>query len=160
MISKDFVKATICNLDQSVFEKLKQLLIGEYISFSIIDNENVTVEILAEKVCDYFDTLELKTGKSLYEYLLRYLSDLKAIVGPHIDKIPQTKRGNRTPVVVPRSRKYFEKAVALIRGRGVSFDQMYDCSRIMLCLYATIIKNDRNHRCKVIIQDLQAAWCP
>ena len=38
MTYKDFVQATICNLSQPVFEKLKQLLLGEYISFSIIDH--------------------------------------------------------------------------------------------------------------------------
>ena len=61
----EFVKATICDLNQSAFEELKKILLGEYISFSIIDHENVTVDILAEKVCDYFNTLEARGAISV-----------------------------------------------------------------------------------------------
>ncbi len=43
----EFVKESICDLDQPMFEELKQILLGEYISFSIIDPEDVTVNILA-----------------------------------------------------------------------------------------------------------------
>lgn len=142
MIYKDFVEATICNLSQSVFVELKQLLLGEYISFSIIDHEDVTIDILAEKVCDYFGTLEIKTGKVFDKHIESYLSDLDSIVGPHIAKTPQAKKGDTTPVVVPRSRKYYEKAVTTKGVKKPSMTQLVDYSRIMLCLYTAAIKNE------------------
>ncbi len=142
MTHKDFVEATIRNLSQPMFEELKQLLLGEYISFSIIDHEDVTTDILAEKVCDYFGTLEIKTGKSFDKYIEAYLSDLDSIVGPYIAKTPQVQKGDTTPIVVPRSRKYYEKAVSIKGAKKPSMTQLVDYSRIMMCLYIAAIKNE------------------
>lgn len=142
MTYKEFVEATICNLSQQVFEKLKQLLLGEYISFSIIDHKDVTMDILAEKVCDFFATLEIKTGKSFDKLLELYMNDVDSIVGPHIAKPPQTKKGDTTPIVVPRSRKYYEKAVAAKRAKKLSVTQLVDYTRIMMCLYTAVKSNE------------------
>lgn len=140
----DFAEETICNLNEPVFEELKQLLLGEYISFSIIDYENVTKDILAEKVCDYFCALEIKTDKTFDKYIESYMDDLDSIVGPHIAKTPQAKKGDKTPVVDPRprSRKYYEKAIATKEVKKPSLTQLVDYSRIMMCLYIAAIKNE------------------
>ena len=138
----DFAEATICDLNQTVFEALKQLLLGEYISFSVIDHEDVTVDILAEKVCDYFGTLEIKTGKTFEKHIESYLNNLDSIVEPRIAKAPQAKKGDTTPVVVPRSRKYYEKAVAIKEIKKPSMTQLIDFSRIMLCLYTAVNKSE------------------
>ncbi len=146
MTYKDFVKETICNLSEPVFEELKQLLLGEYISFSIIDRENVTKDILAEKVCDYFCILEIKTGKAFDKHIESYMSDLDSIVGPHIAKTPQAKKGDKTPIVDsrPRSRKYYDKVITTKGVKNPSLTQLVDYSRIMMCLYTAAIKNRDN----------------
>ena len=144
MTYKDFIEDTICNLSEPVFEELKQLLLGEYISFSIIDHENVTKDILAEKVCDYFCTLEIKTGKVFDKHIESYMSDLDFIVGSHITKTPQAKKGDKTPVVAPRSRKYYEKAITIKGVKNPSLTQLVDYSRIMMCLYTAAVKNKDN----------------
>ena len=54
MTHEHFVRGTICNLEQPAFEELKQLLLGEYISFTIMEHKDVTIPVLAEKACDYF----------------------------------------------------------------------------------------------------------
>ena len=145
MTYKDFVEETICNLNEPVFEELKQLLLGEYISFSIIDYENVTKDILAEKVCDYFCTLEIKTGKSFDKHIESYMDDLDSIVSSRVGKTPQAKKGDKTPIVVPRSRKYYDKAITTKGVKNPSMVQMIDYSRIMMCLYTVAIKNKDNH---------------
>ena len=63
----DFVKETICDLDQPVFEELKQVLLGEYITFSIIDHGDVTIETFAEEVSDYFADLTDISDEELNE---------------------------------------------------------------------------------------------
>lgn len=138
----DFVEGTVCNLSQPVFEMLKQLLLGEYISFSIIDHEDVTQDILAEKVCDYFDILEIKTGKAFDKRLEIYLNDLDSIVGPHIAKTPQAKKDDTTLAVMPRSRKYYEKVVVTKGVKKPSMTQLVDYTRIMMCLYTAACKNE------------------
>ena len=50
----DFVVETIGSLETDKFEMLKKALIGEYLSFSIIQEDKVSKEELSEKVCDYF----------------------------------------------------------------------------------------------------------
>lgn len=142
MTYKNLVEETICNLTEPVFEELKQLLLGEYISFSIIDHENVTKDILAEKVCDYFCTLEIKTGKTFDKHIESYMDDLDSIVSPRVAKTPQAKKGDKTPVVVPRSRRYYEKAVTTKEDKKLSPTQLFDYSRIMMCLYTAAIKNE------------------
>ncbi len=138
---KNLVRAMICDLREPVFEELKQLLLGEFISFSIIDHKSVTRDILAEKVCDYFGTLEIKTGKAFNKHVESYLDALDSIVGPHIAKPPQAKKGGKTPVV-PRARMYYDKAMMIKEGKDLSLTQLIDYSRFMLCLYAAALKSE------------------
>ena len=142
MTYEHFVRGTICNLDQPAFEELKQLLLGEYISFSIIEHEDVTVPVLAEKICDYFSMLEVKTGKSFDKHIEYYMSAWDSIVGPYIARTPQAKKGDTTPVVVPRSRKYYEDIIKNKGVKALSRTDLFDYSRIMMCLYTAIIKNE------------------
>lgn len=138
----DFVRETICDLDQPVFEELKQLLLPEYITFSIIDYENVTEEILAEKIFDYFCILEIKTRKSFDKYVEIYLNNLNTIVGPYIAKTPQARKGDEVPPVVPRSRKFYERAIEIKSVKNPSITELIDYTRIMMCLYTAAVNNE------------------
>ena len=115
MTHKEFVEATVCKLNQPEFDDLKQLLLGEYISFSIIDHEAVTKDILAEKVCDYFVTLEAKTGKAFDKHIESYLNDLDSIVKPHIVETPQTKKVIRHQSLFQDQEDITKKLLLLIR---------------------------------------------
>ena len=141
MTYKEFVKATICNLRQPTLDELKQLLIDEYINFIFIDREDVTGDILAEKVCDYFAILEIKSEKSFDKYLEAYLKGLDAIVRPHIVKGPQNKKADTSSAIIPRARRYYEKVVSIKKKKSASMSEIIDYSRIMMCLYASEIKN-------------------
>ena len=138
---KEFVKSTVNALQPDVFEQIKTVLIPEYLTFSIIPEDGITPVILSEKLCDYFEKLELKTGKSFDKYVESYLKDLDSIVERRIAKTPQPKKNDPTPVVVPRSRKYYEKAVSLKKARTLATGVLVDYTRIMLCLYTAIIKS-------------------
>ena len=138
----EFVKATVNTLHPDVFEQIKTVLIPEYLSFSIIPEDSITLAVLSEKLCDYFEKLELKTGKKFEKYEESYLKDLDSIVERRIEKTPQPKKNDPTPVIVPRTRKYYEKAVSLKKARNLSTGHLVDYTRIMLCLYTAIIKND------------------
>lgn len=60
----DFVVETLGSLDDNTFEMLKKALVGEYLSFSVIKEDKVSKEVLSEKICDYFEKVTIKTGKS------------------------------------------------------------------------------------------------
>lgn len=137
----EFVKSTVYSFQSDVFDQIKTILIPEYLSFSIISEDGITPAILSEKICDYFEKLELKTGKSFDKYVESYLKDLDSIVERRIAKTPQPKKNDPTPVVIPRARKYYEKAVSLKKARTLATGVLVDYTRIMLCLYTAIMKS-------------------
>ena len=137
----EFVKTTVYSFQSDVFDQIKTVLIPEYLSFSIISEDGITPAILSEKICYYFEKLELKTGKSFDKYVESYLKDLDSIVERRIAKTPQPKKNDPTPVVIPRARKYYEKAVSLKKARTLATGVLVDYTRIMLCLYTAIIKS-------------------
>ena len=138
---KEFVKSTVNALQPDVFDQIKTVLIPEYLTFSIIPEDGITPAILSEKLCDYFEKLELKTGKSFDKYVESYLKDLDSIIERRIQKTPQQKKNDPTPVVVPRSRMYYEKGVSRKKARTLETGVLVDYTRIMLCLYTAIIKS-------------------
>jgi len=137
--SKSFIQSTIIKLDDIYFEELKEKLLGEYLSFSFFEDADVTREILAEKICDYFDKLELKTGRTFEKYVYEYASNWDKLVSGKVAKEPQVKK-NETPLPVPRARKYFKYASEIIKSsRQLTVKQLLDYSRIMMCLYMAIV---------------------
>src|SRR5690606_2458191 len=94
---KEFVKSTVNALQPDMFDQIKMVLIPEYLTFSIIPEDGITPAILSEKLCDYFEKLELKTGKSFDKYVESYLKDLDSIIERRIAKTPQQKKNDPTP---------------------------------------------------------------
>ena len=138
---RELVTATVNMLQPDMYEQIKTVLVPEYLSFSIIPEDSITPEILSEKLCDYFEKLELKTGKSFDKYVESYLKDLDSIVESRIEKTPQPKKNDLTPIAVPRARKYYDKAVSLKKARALSTGHLVDYTRIMFCLYTALLKN-------------------
>lgn len=138
-----FVKATVCALEADIYQLLRKTLVGEYISFSIISDVEITQDILAEKLCDYFEKLELKTGKSFEKFIDSYMNNIEGLVDQYVAKAPQPKKKEAEPVIVPRARKYFEKAQSIRKTRSLSVENLIDFTRIMMCLYAAVIYNQR-----------------
>lgn len=139
-MQNSFVQETILSMGAVTFERLKSTLLREYVSFRIVAPETVTKEIFAEKLYDYFEKLQIKTGKKFEDLIKSYMMELDAVVEPHIAKTPQTKKNEPAPIT-PRSRKYYDKATEL-RKSVKTVSDLIDYSRLMLCLYTAIIKSD------------------
>ena len=135
-----FVRETITRLEADLFNELRDVLIDDYLPLSLARKHALTVPFLAEKVCDYFEKTELKTGKPFEKIIEKYASDLDSVVGDRIAKEPRPKKNVPTPPV-PRARKYYEKACFLRKNNKESKYWLLDYSRIMLCLYSAIIGN-------------------
>ena len=140
MDCKDFVQRTVCGLKQPELEQLKNWVIGRFVSFSVIQQEAVTAQILAEKICDYFEKVFLKTGKDFDRQIESYMYDLDSVIGPGIARTSQGKKADNTQPSAPRARKYYEKAVSFKNPKGLTFEKLHDYSRIMFCLYAAEIE--------------------
>lgn len=88
----DFIKNTVSKLRQTEFEALKKILVGEYIAFAIISEEEITQHNLSEKLCDYFEKLELKMNKSFDKQIESYIKNIDSIVGKKLLKPHRLKR--------------------------------------------------------------------
>lgn len=147
-----FVNSTINRMDQPSFDAVKKALVGEYLSFSIISEEDITREILSEKVCDYFEKFGIKNGFSLDKQVDKqidsqfnsqidnYLRTWDSIVNPKVRLTPRPRKNGQVPAE-PRARKYYEKAYTIKSSRAPSVRNLIDYSRIMMCLYVAIVEN-------------------
>lgn len=138
----DFVVETVGSFDDNTFEILKKALLGEYLSFSIIKEDKVSKEELSEKVCDYFEKMTIKTGKSFDKLIEAYTKGIDYVVGNKIAKATRAKKNSQVKEDMPRAAKYYEKALEIKNSRNLSTRNLIDYSRIIFCLYMEIIKND------------------
>lgn len=136
----DLVKSTILELDDEIYEELIKTLVGEYLHFSILRESDVTKEILSEKMCDYFEKLELKTKKSFEKHLETYIYNLSLLVENKIEK-PGRQKKDSPPIPKSRALKYYEKAIEIRNMRNITTSQLVDYTRIIMCIYISIIEN-------------------
>lgn len=138
-----FINSTVMQLETKSFEALRAVLLNDYLRLSFLNSASVSKETLAEKLSDYFEKVEIKTGKTFEKLLNTYCSNLDAIVGSCIESIPRPKKNDLNPIVVPRARKYYDKAMQ-IKSQEVNTRRLLDYTRLMVCLYVAIIKNNRH----------------
>lgn len=136
MNSREFVKSTIMTMNKNSFGILKKSIIGEYIFFSVITDSEITKEVLAEKLCDYFEKVMLKTGKDFDKCVSDYLNNLSSIVEGKIVKSSQSNKNNDEKT---RAEKYFDKAKSIKDEGSLSVQQLIDYTRIIMCLYSSAI---------------------
>ncbi|RRD31658.1 hypothetical protein EII38_05465 [Streptococcus minor] len=138
MESTDLVNYAVLNLNKDSFESLKKSLINKYIFFSVIDYNDVTEEILAEKICDYFEKVKLVSFYSFDGLLSYFNKNMNILVGGKISKI---SKKNPTP---SRARRYYDRVGEIIKQKDVTVGQLLEYSRIMFCLYNSIIENNED----------------
>lgn len=136
---KEFIGGTVKELDVHKLELLKDRLVGEYLSFVFVDEKKIPQDVFSEKVADYFEKTELKTGDAFAKLLAKYVANLDDVVKRYIPKEPSAKKGEPVPSM-PRSIKYYKHAVEIKGSRNLTLKQVADYSRIMLSLYMGAIK--------------------
>lgn len=142
MTFTDFVKLTVRNLEPRFFDELKTVLLNEYLTFSEVPPEEITCTVLCEKLDDYFEKIEFRTGRNFDKLLDRYASDLDSVVENRIYREPKPHKG--APIPPPsRARKYYDKAVEIRKGIHSHTPSLLDYSRLMLCLYTATVINDQ-----------------
>lgn len=140
MNCKEFIKSTVCSLEPVAFEECRKQL-GSYLKFQFVDEKDITRKVFAEKLYDYFEAQEKKTNKTFDKRVEMYMSDIDSIVGPCIEKAPKAKKGDESPVVTSRARKYYDKVIQYKGVKNLRFKQLTDYSRLMFCMYTAVIKN-------------------
>lgn len=139
MNRQEFIENTILQLNEELFEEMRDLFINErYISFSFFAPEEITKAVFAEKIYDYFEKTEICDSKTFERLVEKYMMNFDSVIGGKIAK--EHKPTKRNPVhILPRARKYYDKADSL--KKDIDLQKLVDFSRIMMCLYTEIIKS-------------------
>ena len=130
---RELLKECVIELESKSFLYLKDTLIADIFDFKFIQDGSITREILAEKITDYIEKIELKNNKKFEKILEFYCNHLEKTTG---------RNKETASVIVPRSRRYFEKAKQLRTLKFTNVRQIIDYNRILMCLLVEIIKND------------------
>lgn len=136
-----FVKTTILKLNPDLFSELRDVLFDDLLPLAIVKKEELTQTFLAEKLCDYFEKIEAKTGKPFEVIVEKYITDLDSVVGNRIAKKPRPTKSDPKPEK-PRARKYYDETCTLRKINKEYKCGLLDYSRIMFCLYMAIISNN------------------
>ncbi len=142
MNSKDFIKNTILDLNPQEFNRLKTILVGEYIQFSFVESDNIDQAFFSEKVCDYIEKLEFRNKTSFQKLLVNYSIYLDKLVANKVARAP--KANNNDSELIPRARRYYEKAKSNGKKQFQSTSQVIDYVRVMLCLYTASLQSPSN----------------
>ncbi len=138
---KEFIGSTVKELEEEKFGRLKGKLTGEYLVFSFIDESKISKEAFCEKLADYFEKVEIKTGDEFEKLLAKYAANLDEVVKRYIPKEPSAKKGEPAPAI-PRSIKYYKRATDIKSSRNLTMKQIADYSRIMMSLYMGAINSE------------------
>lgn len=137
MTIKEFVEQTIMEMDEEVFDILMGKLLDGYIAFQILDKENVTREIFAEKMCDYFEKVRMKSDSTFNKVIKKYITDWEEILKDNIT----VEANDKKDTSVSRAKKYYDHALLIKNYDEKPIVQLVDFTRIMLCLYSAVIAN-------------------
>ena len=140
MSRSNFVQTTVMNLDNAYFKELRDILVENYLPLAIAGKEDLTPIVLSEKLCDYFEMVEMKTDKSFEKIIEKYTLDLDSVISKRIAKEPERKKNKPTPPT-PRAREYYIKSCYLRKHNKESKHGLLDFTRIALCLYSAILNS-------------------
>lgn len=129
MKNETLIQSVIFDMSDSNYQLLQNSLEKE-LNFYFI--QSCTKTEFAEKLYDYFDKVELNTRNSLFKLMKGYMQNLDSVVKPYVvmnSKVPS------------RAQKYYQKASTFLKYKELEFQDMIDYTRIMMCLYAAILKN-------------------
>lgn len=139
----EFIRETIGSFDEKIFSEFKDAIVGDYIVFNQIKKQDVTKDILIEKIADYFQLkafgIKLLQSMIFEAMLSKYMDCLDDIVSPYIPKEVKPKKGETA--VVTRSRQYYDAVIRFKRSKKHDLDQLIEYTRIMICLYMSVINN-------------------
>jgi len=140
MKARQFLHETFDHLDQTSIDLAKRMLLDTYVKLSFIGGEDVTEGVLAEKLYDFFEEVCLANYKSFENCLANYMEALVALVEPHIAREDEAAEDEDRSAGIPRARRYFDRYQQYRSNKDLTYPDLMDYSRVMLCLYQSLIK--------------------
>ncbi len=137
-----FIKDTVLTLSPENFEKLRDTLFEDCLRFWFIPKDDITPEVLAEKLYDYFYNTLAVTGAPFDKQVFQYIKSVSDLVDMHIEQAKELEDG--TQEEAPRARRFYEKAQEIKESRSASTNDILEFSRLMFCLYEATLRDRLN----------------
>lgn len=137
-----FIKDTVLTLSPGNFEKLRDTLFEDCLRFWFIPKDDITPEVLAEKLYDYFYNTLAVTGAPFDKQVFQYIKSVSDLVDMHIEQAKELEDG--TQEEAPRARRFYEKAQEIKESRSASTNDILEFSRLMFCLYEATLRDRLN----------------
>lgn len=128
MKPKEFIESTWLDYSDEIRDCVLMDLNG-YIKLQFLDY--APKEMMAEKLFDHFMMVELKNYCDFNKLIKSYFKSVNEILKTQIETSKQKTR----------AQKYYEKAVSIPKNKKVNFQNLIDYTRITMCLYMAITKN-------------------
>lgn len=136
-----FISDTVMTLSPANFERLRNALTEDCIKFWYVPKENVTPEILAEKLYDHFLKTYAVTGVPFEKQVFQYIKSVSDLVDSHVEEVKEAVDGTE---VASRARQFYENAQEIKASRSASTKDILEFSRLMFCLYAATLHDRLN----------------
>lgn len=136
MKSKDFINATVLDLSESGFEKLKQILISKYIFFTFVEEEQVDKNVFGEKLLGWFECVFKSSSDTFEKEIHQYIRFIDSLVYSRINK-PSKKVSDSS-----RAWKYYNKVSIYNNDKKPNLDKLFEYSRVAFLLYMSILENN------------------
>ena len=137
-----FIKDTVLTLSPENFEKLRDTLFEDCLRFWFIPKDDITPEVLAEKLYDYFYNTLAVTGAPFDKQVFQYIKSVSDLVDMHNEQAKELEDG--TQEEAPRARRFYEKAQEIKESRSASTNDILEFSRLMFCLYEATLRDRLN----------------
>lgn len=137
-----FIRDAVLTLSPENFVKLRDSLLTDCLKFWFIPKDDVTPEVLAEKLYDHFYKTFAVTGVPFEKQVFQYIKSVSDLVDMHIEQAKQAEDGNEEDA--PRARRFYEKAQEIKESRSASTNDILEFSRLMFCLYEATLRDRLN----------------
>ena len=138
MYCDELLKQTVVKMDKQSFSQLVDCLVDkEILVLHVLNKEDLSPPVLAELIYEALRKIGEARWQSFEWVLRKYTDTLDSLVKSRITIVP--KNGSNE---IPPARKYYDAAQAIVKEADSSVDAILEYTKIMICLYTSIIDNE------------------
>ena len=136
MDRKEFIIETVDKLTEDAARALRDILLDErFVPLGMTEADKVGREGFEEKLFDYFEKVELTSGKSFERLAAAYIEALDAVVAPRVAQShPRLSEGEHV-IMIPAARTYYYDTVSSVDVEKPTMSSLREYTCRMMLMY-------------------------
>ena len=153
MDRKEFIVETVDKLTQEAFCALRDILLDDrFVPLGITEADKVEREGFEEKLFDYFEKVELTSGKSFERLAGAYIEALDAVVAPRVARSHAGIREGEQVIMIPAAWTYYYDTVSAVDVEKPTMKMLTEYTCRMMLLYTASL-NERGKQIYSLQED-------